>query len=669
MKCTLTTLFAALPAMALSVVTMPGSGKAAGILRPADQQGAPLRIVDHHVNVVIDNGLAQTEVIQTFANPANGPTEAVYSFPVPNGASLAEMSVTSGETTIQGEVMARARAQEVYEEERDQGHEAALATKESTRCFEFRASPIRSGENIIVRFVYYQPLALDAGVGRYLYPLEEGGTEAGAAGFWAANPEVDGALSVHVVLKSAWPVASVRTPGFETDTRVDAGDAHRVTVDTVRTSGRLDQDFVLYYRLVDDLPGRVEVVSFRVRPNEPGTFMMVVTPGIDLQPIAGGSDYAFVLDTSGSMQAKLPIVVAAVQRALAELKSADRFRIVTFASEARELTEGWQPATAESVRAFASEVGALVAGGNTDLYAGLARAVGGMSRERVVNLLIMTDGVANTGVIDPALFEKLMSRVDVRVFGFLVGNQANWPLMQLVTQASGGTYAAVSTSDDITGQLMLAKSRISAEALRDVSIEFEGIGITDLTDVPRKVFRGQQLVVFGRYGRPGTATVTIAARQGGLERRYTTRAVFPELDADNPEIERLWAMQRIDKLEFLRDAGQLDRDVANEKISTLGVAYQLVTDQTSMVALTDTGFRERRIARPNQERTAREAVAQVQRAQRPVTSHQVDHDQPAFAHHHASRLGGGALGSRDAAWAGGVAAMLGLAALSIRKRS
>jgi len=44
-------------------------------------------------------------------------------------------------------------------------------------------------------------------------------------------------------------------------------------------------------------------------------------------------------------------------------------------------------------------------------------------------------------VVNPVEFHKLLQKVDVRVFGFLLGNNANWPLMQAVTETnSSGEY-------------------------------------------------------------------------------------------------------------------------------------------------------------------------------------------------------------------------------------
>ena len=46
------------------------------------------------------------------------------------------------------------------------------------------------------------------------------------------------------------------------------------------------------------------------------------------------------------------------------------------------------------------------------------------------SVLLVTDGVTNEGIIDPREFHTLLKKYDVRVFGFLMGNNANWPLIR-----------------------------------------------------------------------------------------------------------------------------------------------------------------------------------------------------------------------------------------------
>ena len=653
-------------AAAFLVFAAAGGAGAAGTLTPRGSPDAPIAIRDHHVRVVINNGFARTEVTQTFYNPNPVDLEGIYAFPVPLSASLSEVSIASGERELHGEVVAKAEAEALYQQEQSRGNDAGLAQKNGYQTFEFRVSPIRQRDETRLRFVYYQPLEIDTGIGRYLYPLEEGGTDEIAKSFWVPNEVVEGTFSVELELKSAWAVRDLRVPGFENEARVEelAEGHYRVLLE--RPGASLDRDFVFYYRLADDLPGRVEMIPYRAEKDAPGTFMLVVTPGLDLGPIRGGADYVFVLDVSGSMSGKLATLGAGVSRALGEMDPGDRFRIVAFANGAEDLTRGWVPATPENVRHWAKLVEGLGPRGGTNLYAGLSLGLRDLDDDRATSLVLVTDAVTNTGVLEPAKFHALMKQYDVRVFGFLMGNSANWPLMRLVTEASGGFYAQISNADDILGQLLLAKSKVTHESLHDAELRISGVETRDTTGkIVGKVYRGQQLVLFGRYAGPGRAKLELRARLTGRDRTYTTRFEFPDVDTDNPEIERLWAMSRIEEFETLAQSGLFDAGEARAAIRQLGIDHQLVTDETSMLVLSDEAFEHYGIERRNRARTALEHAAQARRQAQPVRGYRVDAPQPMFDRPVPS-LGGGALDPLSGALALGLGA-LGLAAARRRR--
>src|SRR5439155_11838336 len=73
-------LFFSLPAMRAS---------AAGMLVADGGLGGQLDIKEHTVKVTINNGIAVTEVTQVFQNNESRQVEALYTFPVPNNASVA----------------------------------------------------------------------------------------------------------------------------------------------------------------------------------------------------------------------------------------------------------------------------------------------------------------------------------------------------------------------------------------------------------------------------------------------------------------------------------------------------------------------------------------------------------------------------------------------------
>ena len=228
----------------------------------------------------------------------------------------------------------------------------------------------------------------------------------------------------------------------------------------------------------------------------------------------------------------------------------------------------------------------LKPGGGTNLYDGLSMGLEDLDDDRASSIVLVTDAVTNTGIVDPKEFHQLMQRVDVRVFSFLMGNNANWPLMRTITDASGSFWKPISNSDDIIGEILLAKSKITHESLHDAEIKVRGVKVFDATDeMIGKIYRGQQLVLFGRYETGGKANLSLDARMTGEDKTYSTSFDFPDIDTDNPEIERLWALNRIETMEAKRDAGFLPENEARQAIVDMGVAYQLVTDHTSMVVL------------------------------------------------------------------------------------
>lgn len=643
-------------ALALTVPAL-----AAGTLTPVGSGHQPVRIESHDVRVVINNGFAQTVVEQSFFNPNPVDLEAIYAFPIPKSASLSEMTIVSGELTLDGEVLPKDEARRVYEEERDAGNDAGMASKDGIQSFEFRVSPVRADDRVQVRFVYYQPLAIDSGFGRYLYPLEEGGTDDAARSFWTREPAVDGRFSFELELKSAVPVSEVRLAGLSAQSERLGEGHHRVRFET--QGGALDRDIVFNYRLADSLPGRLEVIPFRDDVAEPGTFMMVLTPGVDLQPITQGVDYSFILDISGSMSGKVRTLAESVSRALGELDPDDRFRIVLFSNSARSLTRGWVPATQDNVDETIRMLGGLRTAGGTNMYSGLELGLKSLDDDRPTSVILVTDAVTNQGVLEPARFHELMKRSDVRIFGFLLGNSSNWPLMQVVCEASGGYWTQVSNADDILGQIMLAKEKIGYEALHDVELSVSGVEVTEASiGALGKIYRGEQIVAFGRYTAPGRAKVTLDAKLTGNDESYSTIVDFPEIDTDHPELERLWALHRIEAHERQARIGALPESELAAITRQLGVDYQLVTDETSMVVLTDEAFLSRGIERRNRERVARERQAQ---AQRKVRSYRADAQQPMFPGN-APRPGSGA-GAIDP-----ISALLALAlgggALAARRR-
>jgi Ca-activated chloride channel family protein len=645
-----------LPALMLvGSLLLPGIAPAAGLLTPADGTGAKLDIREHHVDVVIEDGYAITTVNQVFFNPHASDLEAIYSFPLPHKAAVAEFTVWIDGKPITGEVLEKKQARQVYESEKAAGRDAGLMERDDYKTFDTRVSPVRAGQTTRIRFAYIQPAHVDTGIGRYVYPLEEGGVDEQKLAFWTANESVQQAFSFKLDLKSAYPVEAVRLPNHP-QALVAQQDAGLWSIDLSNSAGAveegvnanaagqpvftLDKDLVVYWRHQAGLPGSVDLVTYKPDAARRGTFMLTLTPGDDLQPIVEGSDWMFVLDVSGSMQGKYHTLADGVQRALGKMRVNDRFRIVLFNSSARELTSGYVAATPENVQYYSQAVAQVQPGDGTNLYAGLKKVMGAIDADRTSAIVLVTDGVANVGETRQRRFIELIDRKDVRLFTFIMGNSANKPLLQALTRASNGFAVNLSNSDDIVGKILEATGKVTHQSLHGVELSIGGVKTADLR--PKTIgslYRGQQLIVFGHYWGDGLADIRLGGKISGQQKDYSTRIEFPASTTLNPELERLWAFAAIEEMQAeMADFGK-DADL-EQAIVDLSIEYGLVTDYTSMVVLREEVFDTLGIKRHNQQRVQVEAQAQQQRASQPVSTNRVDKNQPMFKSNRPSHGGG-----------------------------
>ena len=506
-----------------------------------------------------------------------------------------------------------------------------------------------------------QAAHVDTGIGRYVYPLEEGGVDEKKLAFWTANESVKEQFSFKLILRSAYPIEALRMPNQAQalisqsgpgEWQLELGSSNQnvdeeagTAINTNQPAFMLDKDLVVYWRLKAGLPGSVDLATYKAEGQSKGTFMLTITPGDDLKPISEGSDWIFVLDTSGSMKGKYTSLAHGVRQALGKMRAEDRFRIITFDSSAKELTNGYVNATPAMIGHYSNVVTAVQPGQSTNLYAGLKKGLDGIEADRTSAIILVTDGVANVGETKQREFIQLLEKKDIRLFTFVMGNSANRPLLDAITRKSNGFTSSISNSDDIVGKILEAVSKVSHQTLHGVELSIDGARVNDIT--PKAIgslYRGQQLIVFGHYFGEGDAQISLKGKISGEKKEYRTRVNFPALDIEHPELERLWAYATIEGLnEEIQDFGE-DADI-KQAITDIATEYSLVTDYTSMVVVRDEVFESLGIKRENKKRLQTEQTAQQKRATQPVVSQRADTQQPMFNSNRPSHSSGS--GSMD----------------------
>lgn len=423
---TLATTFKRLLQMAVFCMTyVSASVQAAGLLTPTDANWKPLEIQSHHVEVTIENGYAITQVEQTFFNPNPQDLDARYSFPIPHKASVSEFKYWIDGKPVVGEVLEKTRAKAVFEREQQHGREAALVSQNGTQTFDIIVTPVRAQQTVRLQITYLQRTDIDTSVGRYVYPLADGGIDTIANTFWSQNDAVQENFSFTLNLRSDYPIDGIRLPKHP-QANIVKKDNHqwiitlkqdakhnpellspeqiaRASAPATHTrapSARLDQDIVVYWRLTQGLPASIDLTAHKA-PNQPmGTFMLTLTPGDDLRPITEGRDWIFILDYSGSMKRKYSSMIEGIRQGLHKLTGQDRFRLITFNDQSQEVTRGFVAATPEEINYALKRLEKVSPNGGTNLYAGLEAGIKKLATDRSSALMLVTDGQANVGITE-----------------------------------------------------------------------------------------------------------------------------------------------------------------------------------------------------------------------------------------------------------------------------
>jgi Ca-activated chloride channel homolog len=203
---------------------------------------------------------------------------------------------------------------------------------------------------------------------------------------------------------------------------------------------------------------------------------------------------AFVLDRSGSMSGpKIATAREAVEEAINRLSPEDRFAVVVYDDQIDVVAES-ALATAEGRRRAVDALRRVEARGSTNLGEGWLRGCEQVSRHLldhgVNRTLLLTDGLANVGMSDPAELERHaaeLRRRGVATSTFGVGADFDERLLQAMADAGGGHFYFIESAPSIRDHMTSEVGESLQVVARDVKLRIEapeGIRVETLSPYP-----------------------------------------------------------------------------------------------------------------------------------------------------------------------------------------
>jgi len=219
------------------------------------------------------------------------------------------------------------------------------------------------------------------------------------------------------------------------------------------------------------------------------------------------------------------------------------------------------------------------------------------SASRPSYVIFLTDGLPTAGETNEAKIvdnARQNNKYRTRVINFGVGYDVNSRLLDRLSRAGFGKSEFVRPDEDIETHVSRLYNRISSPVMTEMSVEFdlektrveEGPPVNRV--YPREVhdlFEGEQLVLVGRYKKPGNAKVVIRGQVGAKKRKhdFPAKLIQKSKDESYAFVEKLWAMRRIGEIIDELDLKGKNDELIKELVA-LSTKHGILTPYTSFLA-------------------------------------------------------------------------------------
>src|SRR5207248_7292111 len=172
------------------------------------------------------------------------------------------------------------------------------------------------------------------------------------------------------------------------------------------------------------------------------------------------------------------------------------------------------------------------------------------------------------------------------------GYDVNSRLLDRLSRDNFGQSEYVRPDENIEAHVSSVYSKLGAPVMTNVAVKVDTEGASESASISRvypknvyDLFAGEQLVMVGRYKKPGGAKVTITGKVGGKEQSFDFPASLIEKSADQSHafVEKLWAMRRIGEIiDEIDLTGKTDELV--KELVGLSTKHGILTPYTSFLA-------------------------------------------------------------------------------------
>jgi Ca-activated chloride channel family protein len=553
-------------------------------------------------------GMSQkTLVEQTFVNREQHAIEAVYTFPLPDGAAVCAFEVVTGDHVLTGVIEETDDAIDKYESAIDAGDAAYLAEQERPDVFTIRVGNIKPQQAAAVRLTYICPLEITDNRIRVTFPTTVAPRFNTNSGTHPVDAAIDGdALNPPHVLSVPYGLTFSADIKLGRKVKILTSPTHSIQVSGEDSDGyhavlhgtvAMDREVVLEIELAKEFGPCVQVEN---GPDNQSYLAVTFVPELEVDTGAPPArETVFVLDCSGSMAgSSMEQATAALELCLRSLNVGDTFNICKFGSGFELMTPEplvYSQATLEQAIAYIASGNDM---GGTELLHPLEAVLQIKPAVGVVrSVILLTDGQMTN---EPAILKLARQhRGRNRIFSFGIGPASSSFLVKGLARATGGAAEFITGDEMIHERVLRTFARLTSPLASDVQIDWGGTEAQTLAELP-PVFDGDVLTVFARVLGRRPTEVVLKCRTDASEQSWPVPV--PTTTLPDCGIATMWARRTIQSLEEVNGITRSAAPGAASRERTLLISlskqFGLLSSLTTYVAVEHRSIEERNGGQP-----------------------------------------------------------------------
>jgi uncharacterized protein YegL len=577
--CVLIALMGVIAAFQTVIPVSTVAGGADGTEEPGCVEGGDgLILRSMEIDTTIDNSYAITELTLSYENTGNESREASFGLSLPGKAFVSNFTIILGNQTHFGEVLGKGEAQQKYDDAVSSGNTAGIGKQTGAERFTFSVN-VAEYENLsaTLRYEEFIPKYLGERTYSLLFSTMD------------MRPQT---FDLSIDIRSTTEITGLDTVNSEYSLTEVWNSSRTLSLLMTQDSPQFVSDLDVTYQERDLQVNGTFQGYYDIEADE-YYFMNIFSPGREEVGDGFPKDIIFVLDKSGSMSGdSMNQLKQSFNHILDQLPENDRFNIIMFDTGIKTYRQELIPATYENKNNAKNYLGGQNAGGSTNLYDGLERALQMLTHEeaRVPIIVMLTDGLANQGRVTSAgairAHIQEQNTIMCPIFCLGYGYSVDFPFLSALSLENYAQAQQIHPNQDASEQIVNFYRTISTTLLRDITHDHGERSHSTFPEVIPALYEGSETIIVGKYSISEdneNLTSVITARTSLGTRELKTTSTISYNDTEHSSVKRYWAFARIHYLmDHLPMYNATEREQAEAEIESISIDAHFVTPYTSL---------------------------------------------------------------------------------------